>query len=221
MVLAPSLMALACIPPPGDQGQAATAGTDPAELCKRSRELAEKAGEPAEVATQIEQDCVARATEVRGAYAKLETCFAGAGDLRQLRACEQPLASYSSMFAALAPSPEALCDHLIGMMMTELGDQVPANQAPMIRDKCVQETKAKVEELGSEFAAQARCIMSKTTLAGISECDTRPPSERGPAPGGPPPSPPAKPVAPPLAPPPELGEPAGVQPPPAEPVAQP
>ena len=210
-------------------------------MCKRANELAVKAGEPADIAAAIEADCTARLGEAQGSYAKALECMQGAEDLRQLKACELPLTGYKSMFAALAPSPEKLCDHVVTLMVAELGEQVPQDQIPMIREKCVADASKNAEMQGEAFAEQARCILSKSSITELRDCEGPgggsgppprpsgpPPGAMGPggappgamAPGGAPPGAVAPGGAPPGATPPAAppaGETQPVQPPPAAP----
>ena len=179
-VLLLSLSNLACVPPPGPHngttgqaGAAAAAGAagDAEQVCERAAELASKAGEPAEVAAQLERDCVASLGELEGYYAKTLACMQGAGDLRQLQSCERGVSSYESMFASLAPTAEQLCDHMVGMIKVELAAQVPEAQIPIIRDKCVVDAARQISEDSAAFGEKARCVMSKTTIEGLRDCE--------------------------------------------------
>lgn len=174
-----SLSSLACVPPPGPHdntagqvGPAAAAGGGEAEqVCKRAGELATKDGESAEVAAQLEQDCVASLGELEGYYAKTLACMQGAGDLRELKSCERGVSSYESMFEALAPTPEQLCDHLMGLIKVELAGQVPDSQLPVVRSKCVVDAARELSEDSKAFAKKARCVISKTNIEGLRECE--------------------------------------------------
>ncbi len=87
------------------------------------------------------------------------------------------LAVLAPMLAACAPAPEDVCEHVIGLMKKELGDQVdamPEDQIKKMKDECVEEAKKEKEKVGAmEYKKQASCVMDATSLKDLDKCEKK------------------------------------------------
>ena len=117
----------ACVPAPSkntDKGEGAAAGAKPEDVCKHVREVADKDSDDAAVLDQVERECVETLTTLQTRYQTFTTCVDLAADANAIAECEKGLSKPRSLLGAVGPTGklEQLCDHVIGMLQTELGD---------------------------------------------------------------------------------------------------
>ena len=75
-----------------------------------------------------------------------------------------------------APSPEAVCDHVIEVTLaeaegTDLAPDTRKTLADRLRDACIRHKRDKLQLRGRiAYARYARCVTAATTLAEIERC---------------------------------------------------
>lgn len=215
----------ACTPAPskaeaGGEGEEARAEASPETLCQHVREIAAKDTDDAAVLDQVQRECVQSLTTMQSRYQTFSTCVELAGNAQAILQCEEALKQPPSLLAAGSPTAklEALCDHVITMLKSELGDmagQMGPEQLAQLRQRCITDAGKQIEAKGIEaFNREADCILKAQNLQELEACGPRqaPAGQPGarPAPGAPPAGVQPAPGAPP----------AGVQPAPAAPPAE-
>jgi hypothetical protein len=70
---------------------------------------------------------------------------------------------------ACGASPDQVCDHMIGLVKKELGDEAAK---AMPKEECVKEAEREKEMKGlMKWRTQANCVMDATTLEAATKCD--------------------------------------------------
>jgi hypothetical protein len=82
-------------------------------------------------------------------------------------------------FAGCAPSPEAVCEHVIGLMTKEAGSAAP--DVSEVQKQCLEDTerlkKHRDRKGPFEYRKAASCIMDATTLEAAAKCYDKPKDE--------------------------------------------
>jgi hypothetical protein len=70
---------------------------------------------------------------------------------------------------ACGASPDQVCDHMLGLVKKELGDEAAK---AMPKAECVKEAEREKEMKGlMKWRTQANCVMDATTLEAATKCD--------------------------------------------------
>ncbi|PRP93384.1 hypothetical protein ENSA5_42830 [Enhygromyxa salina] len=168
----------ACTPAPGAQAAQTEEETEakPEVVCKHVRDIAAKDTDDAQILDQVQRECVETLGKMRTRYQTFTTCLDLAGNAAAVAQCEEPLAKPRSLIAAASPTAklELLCDHMLGLVKTELGEMassMSAEEMQQLRDKCVSEAEAQIEVKGVEkFQRDADCILAAQTLKDVEAC---------------------------------------------------
>jgi hypothetical protein len=75
--------------------------------------------------------------------------------------------------SACAPSPEKVCDHVVGLTKKELGDKVDAmsdEQIEKIRKDCVSNAQDDQKKNPKTYGKRAKCVMEASSLDGLRDC---------------------------------------------------
>lgn len=165
------IAALGCVAPPQTQPQ-----TDATAVCKHVAEIAAtQQGVDANKLATVEPDCLSAMAGLATRYETLSTCLLGAADAKAIAACEKGIPPWVPLLAKASPIPDGadVCDHVIGLVQTELGEQadIPPEEMEGMRTKCIEEFDKERELKGDEaFAVQATCIMQAQALADFEKC---------------------------------------------------
>lgn len=84
------------------------------------------------------------------------------------------LAVLVPMLAACAPAPEKVCDHVMDLMKTKLGDEVDAmsdEQIEKIKTTCVDDAKKDKEKNPKDYKNRAKCVMKAASLDDLRDCE--------------------------------------------------
>ncbi len=160
-----------CVAPPQTEAK-----TDASAVCKHVAEVAAtQAGVDANKLAAVEPDCMAAMAGLSERYETLSTCLSAAADPKAISACEKATPPWVPLLAKASPIPDGgqVCDHVIGLVQTELGDQadIPPEEMDGMRVKCIEEFDKEREAKGDEvFAVQAKCIMAAQALADFEKC---------------------------------------------------
>ena len=73
------------------------------------------------------------------------------------------------LFLLRAPSPEAQCDHVIGLMKKESGVELGAK----FRDECLKDAQKGEHEGLLPYAEKSKCIVGAQTLAEAQRCEKK------------------------------------------------
>jgi hypothetical protein len=86
------------------------------------------------------------------------------------------LAVLVPMLSACGPSPEDVCEHVMGIMKKELGEALPMSDedTKKFKEECVKEATAEKEKMGAmEYKKQADCIMDAGSFADMEKCEKK------------------------------------------------
>jgi hypothetical protein len=165
------LASLACIAPPKAEGK-----PDSTAVCKHVAEVAAtQQGVDANKLAAVEPDCMAAMGGLADRHATLSDCLLAAADAKAIAACEKGMPPWVPLLSKASPVPDgaAVCDHVIGLVTTELGDQaqIPPEEMDSMRGKCIEEFDRERAAKGDEaFATQARCILDAKAIADLDKC---------------------------------------------------
>lgn len=84
------------------------------------------------------------------------------------------LAVLVPMLSACGPSPEDVCEHVMGVMKKELGEALTMTEQDMqeFRNDCVENFNAEQAKMGSEeFAKRATCVIGAKNFHALEKCD--------------------------------------------------
>jgi hypothetical protein len=166
------IAALGCVSPP----QTDAHKTDASAVCKHVAEVAAtQQGVDANKLSAVEPDCTSAMAGLSERHATLSTCLLAATDAKAIAACEKGMPPWVPLLAKASPIPDGadVCDHVIGLVQTELGEQadIPPEEMEGMRTKCIEEFDKERELKGEEaFAVQATCIMQAQALADFEKC---------------------------------------------------
>ncbi|KIG16279.1 hypothetical protein DB30_04739 [Enhygromyxa salina] len=173
-----SLSGVACVasPPQANANGKANDNAKPEVVCKHVRDVAAKTNSDVEALDVVQRECVETLSQLSTRYQTFTTCVDLAGDATAVLQCEEALAKPRSLLAAASPTAklEALCDHMLGLVWTELGEMannMTPDEFKQLRDKCVSEAASQIEAKGAEqFNKEAECIMAGQNLKDIEGC---------------------------------------------------
>lgn len=78
---------------------------------------------------------------------------------------------------ACAPSPEALCEHMFGLMKKEVGADLPEAETKKMQEECIKDAermqKNKKRKGPFEYRKAASCIMDATSMEEVGKCDSK------------------------------------------------
>jgi hypothetical protein len=145
-------------------------------VCEHVVRIAAKSGEGD--AKVIESGCAAALERVRKHYDTLSACLLNTNTMEEIRACEQPMRTWTSVvaYAETGPSPAKVCEHVMGIMKRELGEALPMSDDDVknFSEECEKEMVSERAEMGEfEFAKQAGCVIEARTLADMEKCDKK------------------------------------------------
>jgi hypothetical protein len=70
---------------------------------------------------------------------------------------------------ACGASPDQVCDHMIGLMKKEVGEEAVKG---FPKEECVKEAEREKENKGLvKWRSQSNCVMDATTLEAATKCD--------------------------------------------------
>jgi len=171
------LSVAACTPAPSKPvGEQVSAEHDPAQVCAHVRELAKLDSEDPAALDQVERDCLETLAAMRTRYQTFTTCVSLASSTAAVLECEKVLTRPRSLLAAAAPTTklEAVCDHVLGMVLKEIGEaaaQMQPEEFSKLRDKCIADLGTQLELKGVEaFNREAECILAADKLAALEAC---------------------------------------------------
>jgi hypothetical protein len=165
------IAALGCVAPPQTAPQA-----DATAVCKHVAEVAAtQQGVDANKLASVEPDCLSAMAGLAERYNTLSTCLLAATDVKAISACEKGMPPWVPLLAKASPVPTGaeVCDHVIGLVQSELGEQadIPPEEMDGMRTKCIEEFDRERELKGDEaFAQQSKCIMEAQQLADFEKC---------------------------------------------------
>jgi hypothetical protein len=165
----------ACTPVPSKTADKAATDGEPADVCSHVRALASKDGVDQAALEQIERECVAALEDMRVRYSTFTSCVNLAGDTQAVLECEKQLSRPRSLLAAASAGKlEAICDHALGLLRAELGEdaaQMPPDELELLRSRCVDDLAVQLELHGPEqFDRDAACILAARSLQDIEAC---------------------------------------------------
>ncbi|MFV8754314.1 hypothetical protein ACNOYE_27530 [Nannocystaceae bacterium ST9] len=165
------LASLACVAPPQTEPK-----VDANAVCKHVAEVAAtQQGVDANKLAAVEPDCLAAMAGLAERHATLATCLLAANDPKAISSCEKGMPPWVPLLskASAIPAGADVCDHVIGLVQTELGDKadIPPEEMDGMRTKCIEEFDKERELKGDEaFAVQAKCILDAQALADFEKC---------------------------------------------------
>jgi hypothetical protein len=165
------IAALGCVAPPQTAPQA-----DANAVCKHVAEVAAtQQGVDAAKLASVEPDCLSAMAGLAERYTTLSNCLLAATDAKAISACEKGVPPWVPLLAKASPIPQGadVCDHVIGLVQAELGEQadIPPEEMEGMRTKCIEEFDKERALKGDEaFATQAKCIMEAQQLADFEKC---------------------------------------------------
>jgi hypothetical protein len=80
-----------------------------------------------------------------------------------------------STLVACTPSPEKVCEHVLGLTEAELGGEaIPADKRDGYIEGCVRDATRDREADSKTYARQSKCVMAAASLEALRECDKPP-----------------------------------------------
>lgn len=165
------IAALGCVAPPQTEVK-----SDAGAVCKHVAEVAAtQQGIDTNKLAAVEPDCMSAMAGLEQRYETLSTCLLAATDAKAISACEKGAPPWVPLLAKASPIPDgaAVCDHVIGLVQAEIGEQadIPPEEMDGMRTKCVEEFDKERAAKGDEvFAVQAKCILEAQALADFEKC---------------------------------------------------
>lgn len=177
VVWASALPACLATPNAVDAGAEAGAADGPSVakpelVCQHLRELAAKDSDDAETLDEVQRECVQTLTAMQSDYQTFSACVEQAGSVEAVSACEQALIR-PVLLGELSGRVERVCDHVITMLTTELGDlsSINSDQVQQLRERCLTDAGKTLEINGEEaFDRQAACILAAQNLKDLEGC---------------------------------------------------
>ncbi|MFV8755535.1 hypothetical protein ACNOYE_33720 [Nannocystaceae bacterium ST9] len=87
------------------------------------------------------------------------------------------LALIAPLLCACAPSPEKVCEHMLGLMKKELGADLPEAETKKMQEECIEDAermkKNKKRKGPMEWRKAAGCIMDATSMEEVGKCDAK------------------------------------------------
>ncbi len=84
---------------------------------------------------------------------------------------------FAPFLFACAPSPEALCEHMLGLMKKEIGADLPEAETKKMQEECIEDAerlkKTKKRKGPLEYRKAASCIMDATSMEAVGKCDSK------------------------------------------------
>ena len=70
------------------------------------------------------------------------------------------------------PTPEKVCDHMIGLMKKDMGDKFDDKASEAFKKKCVEDGNKEKEKDGAKFEKMAKCALEQGSFEDLRKnCD--------------------------------------------------
>ena len=164
--------------PSAEQAFAGASGTPtPAMLCDHvlgmmMRETGTQMSPDMPELQELRVDCVREGEQNRAMvgediYAEQARCVLAAESYDDLALC-------AGDGAAEAPPPRVVCDHVIDLMLLELGDEasaMPRAEIEDLRRECVTSASEERRDNPEDYAFEAHCVLSARRLDDLDRCE--------------------------------------------------